>query len=144
MEGDTAGREEIFSNAVEMIMEKPLLGWGPVKPFSELGSRLGGWVRDPHNLYFWLLLEVGLLGALPFLGGLYLCWRRALNGRAGIHGRLPMALMLFVLIINLKGSYHTGKLFWIILAYAAASGSMVRPPKLVERISKSHHDFTSI
>ena len=71
-----------FSAAWEMFLEKPLIGWGPANNISELGSRLGlgSAIGMPHNVYLWLLTETGLLGTVPFLAGLWLCWRRGMEG----------------------------------------------------------------
>src|SRR5262249_18392152 len=70
--GDTAGRDKITAASIEMISEKPLLGWQPVVLWYELGARTSSPFikRDAHNLFLHLLLEVGLLGATPFLIGL--------------------------------------------------------------------------
>ncbi len=130
-EGETAGRDKIYSKALDMVWEKPFLGWGPITFYHELGHRLGKPTRDPHNIYFWIVLEVGLLGAVPFFMGLWLCWRIAWNARGGIHGQLPIAMLVFMLLISFNGSHHQGKLFWLVLAYAMASGNFVRTQKLV-------------
>jgi len=126
--GSMAGREEIYPAAWEMFQEKPLFGWGPVKHYYELGSRLGLPTRDPHNLYLWILIETGLLGAVPFFAGLWLCWHAAWKARHSIQGVVPVALMLCFLVNNAKGTGLADKVSWIILAYALASGSSVPPP----------------
>lgn len=123
--GDTAGRQEIFSASVELFQERPLIGWGPVHHYFELGSRLNMTTRDPHNSYLWVLQETGLLGAIPFFFGLGFCCYSAWKARTSIQGALPMAMVLCILIMNTKGSYLTGKLFWVVLAYASASSSYV-------------------
>ncbi|RMF84031.1 MAG: O-antigen ligase domain-containing protein [Nitrospinota bacterium] len=130
-EGSMAGRERIWPAAWSMFLDKPLTGWGPVNHWYELGSRLGLRVRDPHSLYLSMLTETGLLGALPFFAGLWLCWCAAWKGRGGSQGVLPIAILLALLVINVKGTWFNQKLFWIGLAYAAASGSSVSPfPRL--------------
>jgi len=128
LKGDTAGREEIYSASVELFQERPLIGWGPVYHYFELGSRLNLPTKDPHNSYLWVLEETGLLGALPFFFGLGLCWYSAWKARKGIQGALPMALVLCLLVVNTKGTYLDSKLLWFVLAYAVASGSYVLPP----------------
>ena len=70
-EGSLEGREIIFSAAIEMILEQPILGWQPVDYYYELGRRIGGPYfstgRDVHNLFLTVLLQVGVIGAIPFL-----------------------------------------------------------------------------
>jgi O-antigen ligase len=119
--GDTAGRDTIFSEAWGMFLERPLFGWGPVTHYYELGSRLGLLYRDTHNLYLWVLIETGILGAIPFFIGLWLCLWAAWNARDGLQGVLPLSMLLCLLINNMKGTFLSSKLFWIVLAYALAS-----------------------
>ena len=125
-EGDTAGRDAIFSAAWEMFLEKPIAGWGPANHIYEVGSRLGLYtVRDTHNVILWILTESGLLGAVPFFAGFWLCWCAAWNARHGIQGALPMSLVLFVLVRAMSGSDNYDKLFWFVLAYALSGASYV-------------------
>jgi len=119
---DVSGRQDIYATAWEMFLEKPIIGWGPVKHYYELGYRLLVPTRDPHNLYLWLLLEVGLLGAIPFVGGLWICTISAWKARRTSQGVLPLAMVVFYLLANLKGTY-LDKYFWIVLAYTLASNN---------------------
>jgi len=127
-EGNLAGRDEIFSVAWEMILERPLLGWQPVNSFWELGRRIGGeWTwrgRDSHNLYLTLLLEAGVFGATPFFIGLWWCARSAWRARGGRLGLLPLALLLTVLAVAMSGNVLTWKPLWLIfgLTLAAEAG----------------------
>jgi O-antigen ligase len=138
-EGNLAGREEIFPAAVEMILEKPLLGWGPVYHTWELGGRRAELARDEHNLYLWLLAEVGIVGAIPFLVGLWLCWRTAWKARHSIQGVLPLIMLLFILIINLKGTTINLKLFWVVLSYALASSSYIAGRRVLQAAVSSRY-----
>jgi O-antigen ligase len=125
-EGDTAGRDQIMAQAVDMFFEEPLLGWGPVRNTAELGSRVGWFRRSAHNLYLSVLIETGLLGATPFFAGLLLAVKASWEARVGREGALPMAILGSLLIMNLSGTWHVRKLFWLILAYALASAWSVR------------------
>ena len=118
-----AGRERIYPEAVAMIAEKPLTGWGPTKHLWELGARLGRPSRDEHNVYLWLLAEVGIVGAVPFFAGLWLCWRAAWTARLTSQGILPLVMLLFILASSMKGTLLNVKYFWVILAYGLASGT---------------------
>jgi O-antigen ligase len=125
--GNAAGRETIFPVAWEMFVESPVVGWGPVHHLAELGSRLRTTRRDTHNLFLWILTEVGLLGGIPFFLGLWLCLKAAWRARTGVQGMLPLSLMVTVLIINMSGTFYNRKIHWLVLAYAlAAGGSAVR------------------
>jgi O-antigen ligase len=127
--GDMAGREKIYPMAWKTFLDRPFLGWGPVRHNFELGSRLGYLLtnglmyRDQHNVYLWVLDESGLVGGVLFFAGLALCWSAAVRARRGIEGALPVALMICLSVACLKGSYHYRKFFWIVLAYVLASGA---------------------
>lgn len=124
--GDTAGRDQIHAQAVDMFFEEPLLGWGPVRSRVELGSRLGWSERDAHNLYLSVLIETGLLGAIPFIAGLFLVAKAAWKARVGGEGTLPIAIIGCLLLTSLSGTWHNRKLFWLVLAYALASAWSIR------------------
>lgn len=126
-QGNLAGRQLIIPASLDMILQQPVLGWQPVAYWEELGRRLGQvWgARDAHNLFFHLLLEVGLLGAVPFFIGLWLCFAGAWKARAGKLGNLPFALLAMTLSANLTHTYLGRKPQWLILAFAAAAAVTV-------------------
>jgi O-antigen ligase len=123
--GDTAGRDKIFAASIEMISEKPLLGWRPVVWAYELGPREGrGYkARDAHNLFLHLLLEVGLLGAAPFLIGLGLCVRAAWTARVHSQGLLPLVWLATMIVASMSGSSVYYKSLWLVLMLNLASGA---------------------
>jgi O-antigen ligase len=135
--GDTAGRLGIYTEAIEMISERPLFGWRPVEFWYELGRRYLGywWIKDAHNLYLHVLLEVGLVGAIPFLIGLWLCVRAAWRGRNGSFGLLPLALVLAGLAANMSITDIARKHLWLLLAIAAAAEPVAARRRVGELIS---------
>jgi O-antigen ligase len=135
IEGKVAGRDVIYTEALGMFLERPIFGWGPVNNFYELGSRVGKRQKDPHNTYLWILTEVGLIGSIPFFAGLWLCWHEAWKARFSIQGIAPVMMLSFVLMINMKGSWHNRKLFWVVLAYALASSAYATAAKRWPNIS---------
>jgi O-antigen ligase len=128
-EGGLARREEIYPNALEMFLEKPVVGWGVVGYTYELGSRLGHideQTKNAHNLILHALASTGLLGAIPLFFGIGLTVRAAWRARRGSQGVLPLAMIVTVLMANMSGLWLYKKLNWVILAYALAScGSFV-------------------
>jgi O-antigen ligase len=130
-QGDFSGRDNIFAAAGEMFLEKPLFGWRPFEFQTELGRRTAQiWrTKDAHNLYFHLLLEVGLAGAVPFFVGLWLCGRAAWRARKGTFGLLPLALVLTMLAANMSGTGLVRKHLWLVLALAVAAESTLRREK---------------
>jgi O-antigen ligase len=138
-DADLAGRQKIYSEAIGMILERPLIGWGPVNHYWELGPRVGKPFRDEHNDYLWVLAEVGIVGAIPFFIGLWLCWRSAWRSRNGLQGILPLVMLLFILVTSMKATFHKRKYYWVTLSYAlVASSYMVRPQRLSSSTSSSH------
>lgn len=122
--GNMAGREQLYPALWTMFLEKPALGWGPVANTYELAQRIGERerpLRAAHNIVLELLTATGVVGAIPFLVGAWLCARAAWRSRRGSHGVLPLALFCSVLISNMSGDWIAAKLIWIILAYAFAS-----------------------
>jgi len=124
-EGNTAGRDRIFKGALELIVEKPWQGWRPVEFLYHLADRIGADAdqKDAHNLFLHLLLEVGLMGTVPFVIGFGLCFKSAWNGRRGILGILPLSLLTTVLAINLAHTWLARKPMWLALSLALAAGS---------------------
>jgi O-antigen ligase len=132
-DSDMAGREDLFPNAWQMFLEKPLTGWGPIDNWDELGRRAPfrradhpEGEREPHNMVLEVLTATGLVGAIPIFICLGLCTRAAWRARATARGALPLAMVVVVFAINMSGTFLIGsKLDWIVLAYAAASGDLV-------------------
>ena len=126
--GQFAGREDIVPASIAMFVERPFLGWKPLMSGHELGRRVyslyhpGG--RDAHNLFLHLLLEGGIVGTLPFLGGLWLCGRSAWKARSKPLGLLPLALLCGMLASCMAHTFLQRKPFWLVLALAFAAASM--------------------
>lgn len=123
--GNMAGREVIFPTALKMFKDRPIVGWGPQNQYV-LAVRLGlpprlHFTRDTHMLFLEVLTATGILGAIPYLTGLWLCCWAAWKARRGIEGILPAAQMAALMVGNLSGNYIQLKLQWVLLAYAMAS-----------------------
>lgn len=124
--GNLAGRELLYPALWTMFLEKPLLGWGPATNTYEVALRIGERerpLRAAHNIVLELLTATGLVGAVPFLVGAWLCLRNAWRARRGIYGVLPLALLCSVIISNMSGDWIASKLIWLVLGYALASES---------------------
>ncbi len=124
--GDLTLRELSYPLAVRMIVERPVLGWGPAGNAMELGRRLGhpAYPRmDTHNLLLYILTASGLVGALPFLAATWLCFRSAWKGRAGPYGVLPLAMVLATLAADMSVTGLDWKQHWIVMGFALAAGA---------------------
>src|SRR6266851_8355382 len=101
--GTLAGREQLWPSLVDMFLEKPLVGWGPVNNQYEVATRTTDMARehrDAHNLWLELLTAEGLAGAVPFLIGLGICIVAAWRGRSSPYGIVPFALIALFLVAN--------------------------------------------
>src|SRR5262249_9679403 len=58
-EGKVSGRDRIYAQSIEMILERPVFGWGPVLHSYELSSR-HGLPSSEHSLVLSLFAQVGL------------------------------------------------------------------------------------
>jgi O-antigen ligase len=107
-----------------MISEQPIFGWQPIRSFFELGRRIKTWSgTDAHNLYLHLLIEVGFVGMVPFLVGLWLCIRAAWKARKGKMGIMPLALLAGLLAYSIGGTTLATKTTWLLLALGLASAA---------------------
>jgi O-antigen ligase len=129
-----AGRERILPAAIGMFMERPIFGWQPVQYAYELGRRVGVAARAPHNLYLYVPLLVGLIGAVPFFAGLWLCVQAAWKVRTGNLGNIPLAAMVTVLTINLALDGLAKKPLWLVLALAFAPTARLQHRYVTRRI----------
>ncbi len=118
--GDMSKREKIYPECIKMIIEKPILGYGPVNHLYVLGQRLGMIFLDTHNLFFWILTEVGIVGAIPFFIAYFIIGEKAISSRKGFWSIMPMSLFVYFTVINLGGTWHYRKLFWVIMAFISS------------------------
>jgi O-antigen ligase len=126
-----AGREQLWPSLVDMFLEKPLLGWGPVNNQYEVAARTTDMARehrDAHNLLLELFTAMGVVGAAPFLIGMAICVIAAWRGRTSPYGIVPLALMALFLVANISTNLLAYKPFWWVLALALASETLAKTP----------------
>ena len=131
--GAMAGREVLFPVLWGMFLEKPMAGWGPVNNTYEVVVRATDLVlrpdqvsKDPHNLFLELLTSTGLVGAIPFLLAMALCFRAAWRARRGDYGIVPLSLMSIFLMANISLNQVAHKPFWFFMAFTLAAEAHVR------------------
>ena len=128
---ELAERQQIWSSAVDITIERPLLGWGTFHNFDVLGQRTGYGFVDTHNLFLLILTQVGLIGAIPYLLGLAGSIRGAwIARRDAIYG-IALPLLTVVLLVNCGITWHNRKLHWLILALALAAANGLRERRQV-------------
>jgi O-antigen ligase len=128
-EGSLAGRENIYPATIEMISEKPWLGWGPTENQYEIGKRIGEEKkdrRDAHNIVLELLSATGIIGAIPFLAGMWICWVGAWRARKGALHMFPLAFLVTVLIGTISGTWIASKILWLAFSIVLATGAAAK------------------
>ena len=120
-----SGREMIYPAAIEMVLEQPLLGFGPADNLYELEDRVNDNrpYRDTHNLVLELFTSCGIMGAIPYLACIALCVRAGWKARTGAAGMIPLAMSVTLLAMSMSINMVASKTLWLVLAYAAAVGS---------------------
>ncbi len=128
--GRLAGRERIYPAALAMIWERPVLGWGPEGNTRELAKRAPTTEQrreslDPHDLYLYILTETGVVGMVPFLAGVGVCFALARRASRTRHGMLPIMLTVAVMAAALTSNWIRRKPLWFVFGYALAAGANV-------------------
>lgn len=115
LEGDTAGRADIWQAVFSIISNNPL-GVGESGYVRSITSEYGYYI-DTHNIFLYILVCGGflsLLSFLIFLSFIFLKCFRSYRYRGEV---LPLVLFLILLFIASKtGGVITFLLFWFILA----------------------------
>lgn len=128
--GSTSGRDVIAGAAIQMILEKPLTGWGAQGGY-ELGNRVHyrrGEERATHNMVLAMLLFTGIAGAAAYFTAYVTVLRASWWARSGVEGALPLAIFLALLIGDSISGGLPLKLHWTFFAYQLAAG-MKHPPQ---------------
>lgn len=118
-----SGRQRFWSELATAVKDRPLFGYGA----GTIASDFTGFPWSAHNLYFQVMLELGLIGLaglLIFLSGVWSgFWRHRHNHIA----RLAAAFMLGVLIHQvfevtlIQNNLATGFLAWLVIAIGLSS-----------------------
>jgi O-antigen ligase len=106
------GVRVIFAkNTLELIKQKPLLGYGTSSFESVYGqyaaTHYQGWraltTTDPHNIYLYVCLENGLIGLIIFLSYIFIALRQGL--RQGFYGKMAASFLMAITVASLFNAY---------------------------------------
>ncbi len=118
-EKDTSGRTNIWGEAFELFLDKPLLGYGENGYFKEMETKYGE-ERDTHNLFLYLLCSGGLVGLLLFLVFIFSSFKLIWKNRKII----PLEFSLYfslLFFVSKTGGVLTYIPLWCLLGFIAAS-----------------------
>lgn len=125
--GDLAGRDKIWSAALEVIYKNPFIGVGEAGYFQEIRKITGRYI-DTHNLILYIFATGGIISLT-----LFLFFYKNLFVNAFYYFRrqdvLPIVLLLNVTLIALKtGGALTYMIMWVVFAMVSSySGRLSRP-----------------
>jgi O-antigen ligase len=134
--GTTAGRDMIFMRAIEMIEEKPIIGWGPGAT-RELAERTNTKQeeRATHNMVLAMLTFNGILGSLPFFAAYATVFWMAFRARSGPENVLPLAIFTAIFMADMAAGGVFSKLQCTFFAYQLAAGQLASGTTIQQRNS---------
>ncbi len=119
-EGDLNGRAQIWLEATDAFVERPVVGIGAGASRAALPTG-----KVPHNVTLTLAVELGIVGLILFGGAMLIAIRSALRVPQPDR-RLWLVLLLIWGLGSLSLNLETRKLTWILLTMAVmASSSLV-------------------
>ncbi len=125
---DTNGRDLIYGAAWKMFKERPWFGFGGMNNQYELFSRISLSFKgsalyslDTHNQILGVATETGLVGLIPFLAGVVMCFIYAVKSRVTSYGVIALAIMIDTVVSNSSGNGHILKATWVAFAFALGS-----------------------
>lgn len=132
--GETAGRTQLWEQALEIFTDNPIIGVGGSNFTDEMAHRYND-ARDAHNLFIFLLASSGIVGFSLFLSfALPLLWRSCKVWRSkpiALAILLPMFLAMFKM-----GGILTYSLMWFTFALSEALVLTGSRSWMIERIKR--------
>jgi len=119
---ESSSREKIVIHSIDMVREKPLLGWGPMAK-TELAWRtfpFRGLVLATHNMPLAMLTYNGILGAIPYFYAYFLVSLAAYRAHLGREKILPLAIFTALFTSDMVNGGLPDKLHWVLFAYILA------------------------
>ncbi len=114
-ERDTAGRDYIYASSLDLLVQRPWLGWGLAANESELGVYTNTYFRDMHNIYLYVLTAAGVVGGALFSGMLFISATAAARLREPLFRQVALAGLMFALVSGFTITILFHKFFWLIL-----------------------------
>jgi O-antigen ligase len=117
-ERDTGKRLELLEAGIALVAESPVVGHGAsyvVGLGDVMGWRAG---VSAHNTYLEVVLSFGILGLLPFVGGVFATLATSWAGRGGLWGAALLSLVVMTVAFGTVGHLALTKHFWILMAFA--------------------------
>lgn len=141
--GSTGGRDDIYSNVINIIKGSPILGEYYLVPH---GAGAGSY---PHNFFLEAFMATGVLGGIPFV---ILTFYTLIKSYKLLHSKHPASwiVLLYLQIVG-YGMFSTGLYssqdYWMLLFYMlSAPGSVmitVNEQSRIAIVNESHQTINS-
>jgi len=99
-DNESSGRNDIWSNALNIIKSSPITGKYYIIPY---GEGVGGY---PHNFFLEVFMATGLLGGIPFVALIFIGLYRSFRLLKAQHPSSWIVLLFLQMIVF--GSFSTG------------------------------------
>jgi O-antigen ligase len=120
-DSDTSNRTVLVTDAISLLKQKPVLGFGRIGSVWELGAIRGADRSGSHNVFVSALLSSGVVGGTCYFVGAALCLAAAVRSVRRPGGGLVLALVVMTLISGLMIDLDIKKSYWLVLAMPLAA-----------------------
>lgn len=119
-EGEDAGRSSLNKEAIQIFMDYPIIGCGATAFPDEMRIRFQE-QRTVHNLFYYMLATSGLIGFIPFVLFLILCFKIAIRP---YNRELNISVLLIILLLAWKtGGILTYAIMWYLFSILLSSST---------------------
>ncbi len=124
LEASDRGRWQLMVGSIELWLSHPVLGGG-LGYFLETSEMVLGFRSIIHNTVMWLLAELGVVGALPFLLAFFAVFASACRQRIDtVRSNGILLLLLAFTAISMFHEMLYQRIFWFALGALLASTSL--------------------
>lgn len=120
--GDTAKRMDIWLEAVRLLWDSPIYGFGLQTYSVPLGLAVGASNAATHNLLLSILLSSGFVGTAFFVAALWHIVRACVRYRRDPDVAMAFVQLGTVMAAGMSLNVELKKWFWLVLAAAYARG----------------------
>lgn len=119
----SAGRiESIWQPSIPQFMKNPVFGSGLLSIWKGPANKTRMLPSHPHNAYFEVLLDMGIVGLISLAGFVYSLWNKSKQSRALRLGLLTWLCM--ALTGNSFYPFYYNMIIWVIYGMACAETSL--------------------
>lgn len=121
--GDSSGRNEIWTNIMPLIRDNPIIGVG-ITGYHEFTANITSEDYSSHNVILEVMCYTGIIGLACFLSFIYLVFARGIYSYDKNGWLLPIFLIFPVVGLILSGQILDVKLGWVVFAYIISTSAI--------------------